>query len=86
MDESKITIKATDEILKGVYANLLMINHSREEYVLDFMSVIAGNGALVSRIFMSPGHLKRTIKALQENLSKYESKFGAIIEAEELKS
>ncbi len=85
MEEQKVVIKATDELMRGVYANILRITHTKEEYVLDFMSVIDGNGALVSRVFMSPGHLKRTIKALKENLGKYEQNFGAIIEAAELK-
>lgn len=85
MEESKINVKATEDMLKGVYANLLVITHSKEEYLLDFMTVVGGEGSLVARVFMSPGHLKRTIKALEENLSKYEQKFGAIIEAEELK-
>jgi len=30
---------------------------------------------------MSPSHIKRMAKALEENLSKYEGKFGKIEEA-----
>lgn len=40
-------------------------------------------GAVTARVIMSPGHMKRTIAALQENLKKYEEKFGKIQEAAE---
>lgn len=33
----------------------------------------------------SPGHIKRIISALQDNVKKYEAKFGTIIQAEEPK-
>jgi len=34
-------------------------------------------------VITSPGHLKRIIKALEENLKNYEEKFGKIEEAKE---
>jgi hypothetical protein len=76
-----IRIKARDEILGGVYANTMIVTHTKEEFVLDFLAVFPPQGVLNSRVIISPGHLKRLIKALQENLSKYESKFGVVQEA-----
>ena len=77
-------IKISDEILKGVYANAMQVAHSREEFILDFLnlSLHMGAGIVSSRVIMSPGHLKRVIAALTENLKKYEEKFGRIEEAE----
>jgi len=76
-----VKIKAKDEELKGAYSNLMQVLHTKEEFVLDFFLVTPPEGILTSRVIMSPGHLKRMIKALEENLSKYEEKFGKIEEA-----
>jgi len=78
----QIQIKAKDDDLKGVYSNIMQVLHTKEEFVLDFFLVSQPTGVLSSRVIMSPGHLKRMIRALQENLSKYEDKFGKIEEAE----
>jgi hypothetical protein len=76
-------LKADDATLKGVYANVMAASHTREEFILDFMLVHQPAGQLVSRIVISPGHLKRVIAALRENLNKFEEKFGAIEPAAE---
>lgn len=74
----QIQIKAQDEDLKGKYSNLMQITHTQEEFVLDFFMVVPPQGSLASRVIMSPGHLKRMVQALQENVQKYEDKFGKI--------
>ena len=84
-NEKEIKIKAKDEDLKGVYSNMMQVFHTKEEFVLDFFMVGAPAGILTSRVIMSPGHLKRTIRALEDNIKKYEDKFGKVEEAEEKK-
>jgi hypothetical protein len=42
-------------------------------------------GAVTARVIVSPGHMKRILEALQDNISKYENTFGAIQIAEEPK-
>jgi hypothetical protein len=83
MDEKKlgIKIKADDGVLKGIYSNNMMISHSSDEFVMDFLNIIPPQGALNARIITTPGHVKRFLKALSENISKYEKKFGEIKEA-----
>lgn len=76
-----IRIKAKDEILGGTYANTMIVTHTKEEFVLDFLAVFPPQGVLNSRVIISPGHMKRIIKAMKENLSKYESKYGTVQEA-----
>jgi hypothetical protein len=78
----QIQIKAKDEDLKGNYSNIMQVTHTKEEFILDFFLTAPPQGILASRVIMSPGHLKRMIKALVENISKYEEKFGKIEEAE----
>lgn len=74
----QIQIKANDEKLKGEYANMMQVLHTKEEFVLDFLNIFPPTGTLNARIIVSPGHFKRMVQAMQENLSKYESGFGEI--------
>ena len=80
--QQQIQIKADDVTAKGVYANNMIIGHTKEEFVLDFLNVFPPQGALVSRVFTSPGHAKRIVKALDENIKKYEKQFGKIKESD----
>jgi len=74
----QLQVKVSDEMLKGVYANMLQIGHTQEEFVLDFMNVFPPTGTLNARVFVSPSHMKRIVAALEDNLKKYESQFGNI--------
>ncbi len=82
-EDKELNIKIGDDELKGRYSNLLRITHTREEFVLDFINVVPPQAVVTSRIATSPGHLKRIIQALAENLDKYESSYGEIVEAPE---
>ncbi len=75
---ANVQIKATDEMLKGTYANMVQVGHSSEEFVLDFMNLLPPAGQLVSRVIVSPTHYKRLINAMQENLKRYENEYGTI--------
>ncbi|MBU0707606.1 DUF3467 domain-containing protein [Patescibacteria group bacterium] len=79
----QIQIKVSDDVMKGTYANAMSIVHSKEEFTLDFMNIYPHQGAGIvgARIITSPGHMKRIITALQDNLKKYENQHGKIEEA-----
>lgn len=79
----KIQISFPENLKGGVYSNLMQVGHTREEFILDFIMVSPPIGALTARVIMSPGHMKRTIAALKENVKKYEENFGTIKQAEE---
>ena len=81
--KSSVNIKITDEELKGRYANLVRISHTREEFILDFINMVPPQGAVTARVITSPGHLKRLIRALSENVKLYEQRFGDLHEAAE---
>ena len=80
--QQQIQIRAADADLKGVYSNVAMVSHTQEEFVMDFLNVANNMGILSSRVILSPGHLKRLVIALQDNLKKYEDQFGSITAAE----
>jgi hypothetical protein len=84
MEEKKIDIKVDEQIALGQYSNLAAIRHTKEEFIFDFAFVFPDGpmGKLVSRIILSPAHVKRFIGALEENLKKYERNFGPITPAD----
>ena len=77
----QIQIKVTDDALSGKYSNTMQVTHTKEEFVLDFLNIFPPSGIVTARIITSPGHMKRIVAALAENLKKYEASFGAIAEA-----
>ena len=77
-DQKSINVQATPEMLKGVYANQAMVQHTGEEFVMDFFTVVPPAGTLSARIVLSPSHFKRLSRAMEENLKKYEEQFGTI--------
>ncbi len=85
-DRKPMNIKITDEELKGRYANLVRITHTREEFILDYINMVPPQGAVTARVITSPGHIKRLIRALSDNLRLYEQKFGQVHEAAEPES
>lgn len=80
-EQQEIKVIAPGQLIGGVYCNFMQVSHSKEEFIMDFLMFHRGQGALTSRVIMSPGHMKRTIAALQNNLKKYESEIGRIEEA-----
>jgi hypothetical protein len=80
--EQQVQIKIRDEDMKGFYANLMQIVHTKEEFVLDFMNMVGAQGIVGARVFVSPAHMKRIAAAINQNLKKYEQQFGTISEGE----
>ncbi|MFA6215259.1 MAG: DUF3467 domain-containing protein [Patescibacteria group bacterium] len=78
--ENQIQIR--DNFAGGEYANAMTVGHTKEEFLLSFLNIVAPAGRVVGKIITSPGHLKRIIRALEENLKKYETAFGKVEEAE----
>ena len=76
--QQQMQVKVTDEVLKGVYANMAQIAHTPEEFVIDFMNLFPPSGIVTSRVIVSPQHIKRIVAALQENIKRYEEQFGNI--------
>ena len=82
--ENQLKIEISDEVADGIYSNLAIISHSNSEFVLDFIMITPGvpKAKVKSRIILTPQHAKRLLKALKENITKYESSFGEINESE----
>ena len=83
--KQQVQIKADEKELLGQYSNLVVIHHNAEEFTLNFIYVFPSvpQGKLVGSMIVSPGHAKRLARALEENISRYESQFGKIPERAE---
>jgi Protein of unknown function (DUF3467) len=66
--------------LGAVYANIAFISHTPAEMVIDFAQVLPRmpKGSVMSRVIMSPIHAKMLLRALGQNIDKYEQQFGEI--------
>lgn len=78
--QQQIQVKISDEVLKGNYSNQAMIRHTRDEFVLDFLSFMPGdpNAVINNRVILSPAHFKGLVAAMKENLENYEKNFGSV--------
>jgi hypothetical protein len=77
---TEIQINTGDEILRGKYSNNMIAAHTADEFILDWLINSPSGVHLVSRIIVTPSHLKRIIDVLKENLDKYEKQFGNLKE------
>ena len=72
--KGQINIELDEKIAEGTYSNLAIINHSVSEFVVDFVSIMPGTpkSKVKSRIILTPQHAKRLLKALADNVNRFE--------------
>ncbi len=82
--EQQLNIELTEEMADGTYANLAIITHSFAEFVIDFVNVMPNvpKAKVKSRIVMTPQHSKRLMKALIDNVKRFEAQYGNIKDQE----
>lgn len=75
-----LNIELSEEIAQGIYSNLAIINHSSSEFIVDFVQMMPGikKAKVRSRVILTPQHAKRLMKALSDNISKFENQNGEI--------
>ncbi len=83
--QPQINIELDETIAQGIYSNLAIINHSSSEFVVDFVCIMPGTpkAKVKSRIVLTPQHAKRLLKAMGENINRYEAAHGEIKETEQ---
>jgi len=84
--QQQINIEISEEVAEGTYANLAIITHSHAEFVIDFVNVMPGTpkSKVKSRVIFTPQHAKRFMKALAENIERYEAGNGSIKDLEQI--
>ena len=78
--QPEIAVEIDDVIAQGAHINLAMIGHSENEFILDFIFAQPQNkkAKVRSRVITSPAHAKMLVAALNDNIAKYEARFGEI--------
>ncbi|MBX2972433.1 MAG: DUF3467 domain-containing protein [Flavobacteriales bacterium] len=81
---NQLNIEISEEVADGIYSNLAIITHSNSEFVVDFVRVMPGvpKAKVRSRILLTPQHAKRLMRALADNVQKFEQVHGPIRESE----
>ena len=82
--ENQLNIEISEEVAEGTYANLAIITHSHAEFVVDFVNVMPGTpkSKVKNRIILTPFHAKRFMKAMIDNINKFEAANGVIQDME----
>jgi hypothetical protein len=83
-NQPQLNIELPEEIAEGSYANLAIITHSGSEFVVDFVRIMPNmpKARVQSRIILTPQHAKRLMRALNDNVRRYEQQFGPIEDQE----
>jgi hypothetical protein len=76
----QLQIEIDEVVARGIYANLAMISHTGSEFLFDFIFLTPQQPKtkVLARIISSPGHTKQLLLALQDNIKRYEERFGEI--------
>jgi hypothetical protein len=76
----QINIELGEKEAEGIYSNLAIITHSPAEFVIDFTRVLPGvpKAKVHARLIMTAQHAKLLLRALEDNISKFENKYGEI--------
>ncbi len=83
--DGRLNVELSEEIAEGIYSNLAIINHSPSEFVVDFLKVMPGvpKARVKSRLVLTPQHAKRLLRALNDNIQRFEEQHGEIKDTEQ---
>lgn len=81
---NQLNIEISEEVADGIYSNLAIITHSNSEFVVDFVRVMPGvpKAKVKARVLLTPQHAKRLMRAMADNIQKFEQAHGPIRETE----
>ncbi|MFC5046744.1 DUF3467 domain-containing protein [Aquimarina hainanensis] len=84
-NQHQLNIELDENVADGTYSNLAIINHSISEFVVDFVNIMPGRpkSKVKSRIILTPQHAKRFLKALADNVQRFEEAHGEIKDYEQ---
>lgn len=77
---NQLNIELPEDVAEGIYSNLAIISHSNSEFIVDFVRLLPNvpKAKVKSRIILTPQHAKRLLKALADNVKRFEAQHGTI--------
>ena len=77
----EIKLEVDKDTARGRYANVAIIAHTKDEFIMDFALAYPGQSPVVNaRVVTSPQHAKALLRSLADNINRYEARFGTIAE------
>jgi hypothetical protein len=78
--EVQLQVQMDEEVAQGIYVNMATVSHTETEFTMDLIYVQpqAPKAKVRARVITSPKHMKRLLLALQDNVRRYEERFGKI--------
>jgi len=76
----QLNVEIGEKEAEGIYSNLAFIAHSPSEFIIDFARVMPGvpKAKVYARVVTTPQHARMLLSALEDNIKKFETQFGAI--------
>ncbi|HSD19628.1 MAG TPA: DUF3467 domain-containing protein [Anaeromyxobacter sp.] len=76
----QVQIEIDPVTANGMFVNMAMVNHTETEFTLDLVYVQpqAPKATVRARVITTPKHMKRLLLAIQDNIAKYEARFGTL--------
>ena len=77
----QIQLQIDDKVAEGIYVNSANVMFNKGEFVIDFIRITPppGKPKVMTRVIMSPIQMKGFLKALENNVMKYENQHGKIV-------
>lgn len=78
--QQQINVEIGEKEAEGIFSNFVLIAHSSSEFIIDFARLLPGlpKAKVFARILMTPQHAMLLRNALDDNLKKFEERFGKI--------
>ncbi len=78
VEKKQISVELPEDVADGIYSNMAVISHSSTEFILDFLRIMPNSpkAKVKSRIILTPEHAKRLLRALADNVEKFEEQMG----------
>ena len=82
MSVKEFKLEVDKEVARGRYANMAILTHTKDEFIIDFALAYPGQPPLVNnRVITSPQHAKALLRSLEDNIRRYEARFGSLSES-----
>ena len=73
-----MSARVPEVVGRGVISTAVMVFHTNQEFVIDFLATMVRPPQVVARLVMSPVTFSQLMRGLRTNLDKYETQFGKL--------
>ncbi len=78
VQHTSVSARVPEKVGRGVISTAVMVFHTHQEFVIDFLATMVRPPQVVARLVMSPLTFSQLMRGLRTNLDKYEKQFGKL--------